>query len=149
MKWLRFINPSFKNNMQSNVHDLAKALLNLPSKTLTLNSSMESTGMSKISTMKKNIIALKFMIKTFKFTRFDINSEFGSQKFCNVKNDGSGKNDNNLKKKIRKLLEQRQHKDEIIIPPSEYYDEKLNLVVEAPNYRDILPRIHLNNNVNS
>jgi hypothetical protein len=122
--------------------DLAFALLNLPSKNISLNSSMESTGMSKLTSMKKNIIALKFIIRNFKLTRFDINTEFNSRKFCNVHEDYNGKNDNNLKKKIRKLLEQRKHKDEIMIPPSFYYDDNLNLVVEANNYRDLLPMLN-------
>lgn len=130
------------SNVSASKHDLALALLNLPSKNLSLNSSMESTGMSKLSNMKKNVIALKFIIKSFKLTRFDINSEFNSRKFCNVPEDSSIKNDNNLKKKIRKLLEQRKHKDEIMIPPSLYYDNNMNLVTSAREYRDLLPKLN-------
>ena len=129
-------------------HDLALALLNLPSKNLTLNSSMESTGMSKLSNMKKNIIALKYILKNFSMTRFYINTEFNSRKFCNVADDPSLKNDNNLKKKIRKLLEQRHHKDEMMIPPSLYYDHNLNLIVEAKNYREIFPKLSSTTNFN-
>jgi hypothetical protein len=123
-------------------HDLALALLNLPSKNLTLNSSMESTGMSKLSSMKKNIIALKYILKNYNLTRFEINTEFNSRKFCNIADDPSLKNDNNLKKKIRKLLEQRHHKDEMMIPPSLYYDNNLNLVVDAKNYRELFPKLN-------
>jgi hypothetical protein len=126
-------------------HEIALALLNLPSKSLSLNSSMESTGMSKFNQMKKNIIALKVIIKTYKLTRFDINSEFNSRKFCNVSEDHNTlKNDNNLKKKIRKLLDQRKHKDEIMISPSLYYDGNLNLITEAKNYRNLLPKLNSN-----
>ncbi len=137
---------SFKNTNS----DLARALLNLPSKSLTLNSSMESTSMSTTSKKNKNIIALKFMIKTFKLTKFDINNDSNDMKFVNVRENSAikEKGDNNLKKKIVKLLQQRKHKDEIIIPPTEYYDVKLNLVVEARDYREILPRLH-NNNMNN
>lgn len=122
--------------------DLAAALLNLPSKNLSLNSSMESTSMSKLNALKKNIIALKYILKTFKLTRFDINSEFDNRKFCNVKETYSIKDDNNLKKKIRKLLDQRNHKDEIIIDPTAYYDDNLNLVTKASSYRDLLPKLN-------
>ena len=128
--------------MNNYKRDLASALLNLPSKNLSLNSSMESTSMSKLNSLKKNIIALKFIIKTFKLTRFDINSEFDNRKFCNIKETYSIKNDNNLKKKIRKLLDQRNHKDEIIIDPTAYYDDNLNLVTKASNYRDLLPKLN-------
>ena len=93
---------------------------------------MESTSTSKITKTKKNIIALKYLIKTFKITKFDINSYNSDMKFVNVKVDAADKkSDNNLKKKITKLIEQRKHKDEILIPPTEYYDEKLNLVEEC------------------
>jgi hypothetical protein len=129
-------------NSSAGKHDLALALLNLPSKNLTLNSSMESTGMSKLSNMKKNVIALKYILKNFNLTRFEINTEFNSRKFCNIADDPSLKNDNNLKKKIRKLLEQRHHKDEMMIPPSLYYDNNLNLVVDAKNYRELFPKLN-------
>lgn len=126
----------------NNKKDLALALLNLPCKNLSLNSSMESTGLSKLANMKKNIVALKYIIRNIKITRFDINSEFNSRKFCNVPEDYSLKNDNNLKKKIRKLIEQRKHKDEIMIPPSLYYDHNMNLITEAKSYRDLLPKLN-------
>ena len=129
------------NSSSANKHDLALALLNLPSKNLSLNSSMESTGMNKSSFLKKYIIALKYIIRNFQLTRFDINSEFNSRKFCNIPDDYSIKNDNNLKKKIRKLLEQRKHKDEIMIPPSLYYDNNLNMKTSARDYRDLLPKL--------
>jgi hypothetical protein len=51
------------------------------------------------------------------------------------------KNDNNLKKKIRKLLDQRKHKDEILIPPTVFYDDNLNIVKNAKDYKQILPKI--------
>ena len=134
---------SYKSSPYStaiNRRDIALALINLSGKTLTLNSSMESTGMSKFGSMKKNIIALKYMMRTMKMTRFDINSEFNSRKFCNVANE-TMKNDNNLKRKIRKLLEQRHHKDEIMIPPSMYYDANLNYELDAKRYRELLPKL--------
>lgn len=125
----------------ANKHDVALALLNLPSKNLSLNSSMEMTGLSKANFMKKNIIALKYIIKTYNLTRFDINSDFNSRKFCNIDDDLNMKNDNNLKKKIRKLLDQRKHKDEILIPPTIFYDENLNLIKSAKEYKTLLPKI--------
>jgi len=151
---LKAIKSKSSTNSKNTNSDLARALLNLPSKTLTLNSSMESTSMTKTSKTKKNIIALKYMIKTFKITKFDINSYTNEMKFVNTKGDvkikdPNDKSDNHLKKKIVKLIDQRKHKDEILIPPSEYYDDKLNLVVEAKNYREILPRLHAMNNTHS
>ena len=132
-------------NISFSKHDLAMALLNIPTKNLSvsMNSSLDSTGLSKISqNLKKiNVMALKYIIRNFKLTRFDINSEFYIRKFCNVPEDYSLKNDNNLKKKIRKLLDQRKHKDEIMIPPSYYYDNNLNLVTDAKNYRELLPKM--------
>ncbi len=130
-------------------HDLALALLNLPSKNLTLNSSMESTGMSKLSGMKKCMIALKFIIKNNNFTRWDINSDSSARKFCNIGEADAVSSDNNLKLKIRKLLDQRKHKDEILIPPYEFYDDELNVVKEANEYRDILPKLNSNSNSNN
>ena len=130
-------------------------MLNLPSKSLSLNSSMDSTGMgignaSLLNPNKKNIIALKFILKNFTLTTFDINSNSSNVKFSNVSNEQLTKSatDNNLKKKITKLLDQRKHKDEINIPPTEYYDDNLNLVVDAKNYRTILPKLPLHNSVN-
>jgi len=126
-------------------HDLALALLNLPSKNLTLNSSMESTGMSKLSGMKKCMIALKYIIKNCSFSRWDINTDSSSRKFCNVEEPDAVNSDNNLKLKIRKLLDQRKHKDEILIPPYEFYDDEMNIIKEANEYRDILPKLNNNN----
>ena len=117
------------------------ALVNLQNKTLTLNSSTESSGMNKFGGMKKNIIALKYMIKNLKLTRFDINNEFSNRKFCNVSREESVKNDNNLKRKIRTLIEQRKHKDEIMIPPSMYYDVNLENEIDAKNYKDLIAKI--------
>jgi len=139
---------SVKAVSTDNLHDLALALLNLPSKNLTLNSSMESTGMSKLSSMKKSMIALKYIIRNHNFTRWDINTEFGSRKFCNVDEPDSVNSDNNLKLKIRKLLDQRKHKDEIMIPPHEFYDDNLEEIIDAQDYRDILPRLGNSNNNN-
>ena len=139
---------SVKSVSNDNLHDLALALLNLPSKNLTLNSSMESTGMSKLSSMKKSMIALKYIIRNHNFCRWDINTEFGSRKFCNVDEPDSVNSDNNLKLKIRKLLDQRKHKDEIMIPPHEFYDDNLEVIVDAQDYRDILPRLGNSNNNN-
>ena len=142
-------NKSFKNNNSelNTAHEIAKALLHLPSKSLSLNSSMDTIGINNKSA-KKHIIALKYIIKNFKLTRFEINSS-SNIKFANVSNDllVNSKSDNNLQRKITKLLDQRKHKDEIIIPPTEYYDDNLNLVVEAKNYRMILPKV-LSNSVN-
>lgn len=126
--------------------EVAMALLNLPGRNFSLSSSMEMTGVSKMTNMKINILALKYIIKTFNFTKFDINSEVNSRKFCNVAEEYSLKNDNNLKKKIRKLLEQRRHKDEIIIPPSLYYDSNINLATEAKDYRSLFPKLKHNGN---
>ena len=101
---------------------------------------MESFGNNK-NNQKKNIIALKYMIKNMKLTRFDINSAFNSRKFCNVSGDAAIQNDNNLKRKIRKLIEQRQYKDEIMIPPSMYYDIYLENEIYAKRYRELIPKI--------
>ena len=120
--------------------DIALALLNLSGRTLSLNSSMESLGNNKVN-QKKNIIALKYMIKNMKLTKFDINSTLNSRKFCNVTGDAAIQNDNNLKRKIRKLIEQRQYKDEIMIPPSMYYDIYLENEIDAKRYRELIPKI--------
>lgn len=148
IKTIKSTNSAGASGSDSN-HDLALALLNLPSKNLTLNSSMESTGMSKLSGMKKCMIALKFIIKNNNFTRWDINSDSSSRKFCNVEEADAVSSDNNLKLKIRKLLDQRKHKDEILIPPYEFYDDELNVVKEANEYRDILPKLNNNSNNNN
>ena len=52
---LKAIKSKSSTNSKNTNSDLARALLNLPSKTLTLNSSMESTSMTKTSKTKKNI----------------------------------------------------------------------------------------------
>ena len=124
-------------NVISN-EDIALALLNLASKNLTLNS--DSSGLSKLGLQKNSLIALKYIMRNMKLTRFDINSDY-SRKFCNVTNDDASKGENNYKKKIRKLLEQRKHKDEIMIPPSLYYDVLLEKEIDAKNYRTLLPFI--------
>jgi len=144
-KSVKSTNSSSASSNDSN-HDLGLALLNLPSKNLSLNSSMESTGMSKLSGMKKCLIALKFIIKNKNLTRWDINTDSSSRKFCNVDEADAVSSDNNLKLKIRKLLDQRKHKDEILIPPYEFYDDELNVVKEANKYRDILPKLNNKNN---
>ena len=118
--------------------DIAMALLNLSSKNLTLNS--DTSGFSKFGIQKSSLIALKYIIRNIKVTRFDINSNY-SRKFCNVTGENASKGENNYKKKIRKLLEQRKHKDEIMIPPSLYYDPYLENEVDAKNYRKLLPFI--------
>ena len=128
--------------------DIALGLIDLAGKTLNLNSSTESGCGSKFGNEKHSIQALKYMIKTRKMLRFDINSDFNARKFCNVNEDeGKGRREggNGIKRKIKSLIEQRQHKDEIMIPPSYYYDEYLSTEINAKNYRDILPRINTNN----
>ena len=119
--------------------DIAMALLNLSS--LTLNSSTESGTFNKLGTEKNSSLALKYMIKNLKLTRFSINTDFNSRKFCNVSNNDVAKGENDLKKKIRKLLEQRKHKNEIMIPPSLYYDPHLEKELDASRYRELLPKI--------
>ena len=124
-----------------NKRELALALLNLSSKPISLNASMESSQGGLNMTMKKHLIALKYIIKNFRPINFDINGDFVNRKFCNVSEENGFKNDNNLKKKIRKLLDQRKHQDEVFISPTLYYDDNLNLVYDAKDYRDILPKI--------
>ena len=121
--------------------DIVLALLNLSNKPLALNSSMDSAGLNKFGTQKNSVMALKYIMKTMKLTRFDINSEFNSRKFCNVSHDTALKGENNLKKKIRILLEERKHKDEIMMPPSLYYDNYLEQELYAKNYIQLLPKI--------
>ena len=121
--------------------DVVMALLNLSNKPLALNNSMDLAGLNKFGTQKNSVVALKYIMKTMKLTRFDINSEFNSRKFCNVSHDTALKGENNLKKKIRILLEERKHKDEIMIPPSLYYDNYLEKELDAKNYRQLLPKI--------
>ena len=132
---------SYKVSPYTNIisnEDIAMALLNLSSKNLTINS--DSSGVNKFGLQKNSLIALKYIIKNMKLTRFDINSDY-SRKFCNVTSENATKGENNYKKKIRKLLEQRKHKDEIMIPPSLYYDVYLENEVDAKNYRKLLPFI--------
>lgn len=102
---------------------------------------MDSLGNSRSQKVKQNIMALKYMIRNYKLTRFDINSDFNSRKFCNVPEDRNAKNDNGMKRKIKKLLSQRKHKDEIMIQPTAYYDDNLEVKYNASQYRDILPII--------
>ncbi len=132
---------SYKASPYTNVisnEDIAMALLNLSTKHLTINS--DSSGVNKMGNQKSSLAALKYIIKNMKLTRFDINSDY-SRKFCNVTSDNDSKGENNYKKKIRKLLEQRKHKDEIMIPPSLYYDVYLENEVDAKDYRKLLPYI--------
>ena len=132
---------SYKASPYANVisnEDIAMALLNLSTKHLTINS--DSSGLTKTGNQKSSFAALKYIIKNMKLTRFDINSDY-SRKFCNVNSDDISKGENNYKKKIRKLLEQRKHKDEIMIPPSLYYDVYLENEVDAKDYRKLLPYI--------
>ena len=128
------------SNVISN-QDVVLALLNLSNKPFALNSSVDLGGLNKTETQKNSILALKYLMKTMKITRFDINSEFNSRKFCNVSHDTALKGENNLKKKIRILLEERKHKDEIMISPSLYYDIYLEKELDAKNYRQLLPKI--------
>ena len=133
---------SYKASPYTNIisnEDIAMALLNLSSKNLTINSDT-SGGFSKSGLQKNSLIALKYIMRNMKLTRFDINSDY-SRKFCNVTSENATKGENNYKKKIRKLLEQRKHKDEIMIPPSLYYDVYLENEVDAKNYRKLLPYI--------
>ena len=139
-KSIKKLRTSPYSNAISNT-DVVMALLNLSNKPLALNNSMDLAGLNKFGTQKNSVVALKYMMKTMKLTRFDINSEFNSRKFCNVSHDTALKGENNLKKKIRILLEERKHKDEIMIPPSLYYDNYLEKELDAKNYRQLLPKI--------
>lgn len=139
-KSIKKLRSSPYSNAISNT-DVVMALLNLSNKPLALNNSMDLAGLNKFGTQKNSVVALKYIMKTMKLTRFDINSEFNSRKFCNVSHDTALKGENNLKKKIRILLEERKHKDEIMIPPSLYYDNYLEKELDAKNYRQLLPKI--------
>jgi len=139
-KSIKKLRSSPYSNAISNT-DVVMALLNLSNKPLALNNSMDLAGLNKFGTQKNSVVALKYIMKTMKLTRFDINSEFNSRKFCNVPHDTALKGENNLKKKIRILLEERKHKDEIMIPPSLYYDNYLEKELDAKNYRQLLPKI--------
>jgi hypothetical protein len=138
-KVMKFTGVTIGNELKQN---LAFALVNLPAKNLSLNISTESMGTTtRTNNPKRNLLALKIIVSSFRYTRFDLNSDFNSRKFCNVSDDTLVKNDNNLKKKIRKILDQRKHKDELIIPPTYYYDDNLNLVTDAKKFREVLPKI--------
>ena len=129
---------SYKVSPYTNIisnEDIALALLNMTTKHLTTNSETSKSGFQK-----NCLIALKYIIRNMKLTRFDINSDY-SRKFCNITSENASKGENNYKKKIRKLLEQRKHKDEIMIPPSLYYDVYLENEVDAKDYRKLLPYI--------
>ena len=139
-KSIKKLRTSPYSNAISNT-DVVMALLNLSNKPLALNNSMDLAGLNKFGTQKNSVVALKYIMKTMKLTRFDINSEFNSRKFCNVSHDTALKGENNLKKKIRILLEERKHKDEIMRPPSLDYDNYLEKELDAKNYRQLLPKI--------
>ena len=121
--------------------DLALALLNLGGKSITLNLSMDTSFISKDSHIKRSSLALKFIIKKLRPINFDINGEVSNRRFVNVPDSNNLRNDNNLKNKIRKLLDQRKHQDEIFISPTAYYDNNLNLICDAKDYRDLLPKL--------
>jgi hypothetical protein len=121
--------------------NLAFALFNIPTRNFNLSTSSLDGMSGKSNNVKKSILALKYIVNNFKITRFHIASDFNARKFCNVPDSTIGKNDNNLKKKIKKILDQRKHKDEIIIPPSYFYDENLNVVTDAKDYKHLLPQI--------
>jgi hypothetical protein len=138
-KMMKFAGVTIGNEVKQN---LAFALVNLPAKNLSLNTSVESLNNTIKSTLsRRTLIALKIIVSNFKYIRFDLNSDFNSRKFCNVPDATLIKNDNDLKKKIRKILDQRKHKDELIIPPSFYYDDNLDLITDAKDFREVLPRI--------
>ena len=139
-KSIKKLKTSPYSNTISN-QEIVMALLNLSNKPLSLHNSMDFAGLNKFGSQKNSVLALKYIMKTMKLTRFDINSEFNSRKFCNVSHDTALKGENNLKKKIRILLEERKHKDEIMIPPSLYYDNYLEKELDAKNYRQLLPKI--------
>ena len=139
-KSIKKVKTSPYSNTLSN-QEIVMALLNLSNKPLSLHNSMDFAGLNKFGSQKNSVLALKYIMKTMKLTRFDINSEFNSRKFCNVSHDTALKGENNLKKKIRILLEERKHKDEIMIPPSLYYDIYLEKELDAKNYRQLLPKI--------
>ena len=122
--------------------DIALALINLQGKSLNLNTSIESSRMNKFGSQRKNITVLKYMMKHLKLTRFSV-SLAGTKKFCNISKEqtAKGEDNNNLKRKIKTLLEQRHFKDEILIPPSAYYDAELKHELDTKKYRELLPKI--------
>jgi hypothetical protein len=138
-KNMKFTGVTIGNELKQN---LAFALVNLPAKNLTLNISTENmSSTTRTANSKRSLLALKIIVSNFRYTHFDLNGDFNSRKFCNVPDDSLVKNDNNLKKKIRKILDQRKHKDELVIPPTYYYDDNLNLITNAKDFRDALPKI--------
>lgn len=124
--------------------ELALAMLNLNSKPISLNASMDSNQTGSIYTTKKHLIALKFMIKNYPPTNYCINGDVNNRKFCNVSEESDIKGNNNLQRKIRKLLDQRKHQDEIFISPTVYYDDNLNVIQDARNYKELLPKLMTN-----
>lgn len=135
------LNPQTQIPAMESKRELALALLNLSSKPISLNASMDSTQGGSTFPLKKHLIALKYIIKNIRPINFDINGDFANRKFCNVNDQDGPRNDNNLKRKIRKLLDQRKHQDEVFISPTIYYDDNLNIVFDAKDYRDFLPKI--------
>lgn len=136
-------NTSFLPALESK-RELALALLNLNSKPISLNASMDSNQTGSIYTTKKHLIALKYIIKNYPPINFCINGDVNNRKFCNVSEDSDIRGDNNLQRKIRKLLDQRKHQDEIFISPTLYYDDNLNVVQDARNYKELLPKLMTN-----
>lgn len=108
-KSIKKLRTSPYSNAISNT-DVVMALLNLSNKPLALNNSMDLAGLNKFGTQKNSVVALKYMMKTMKLTRFDINSEFNSRKFCNVSHDTALKGENNLKKKLGYYLKKESIK---------------------------------------
>lgn len=101
---------------------------------LTLNTSIDSFQYGNNSLLKAHVIALKYIIKNFRPVCFDINSDYSNRKFCNVIVDDGIKKDKNLKRKIRILLDQRKHKDEVFVSPTCYYDDNLNEIKSEDLY---------------
>ncbi|MCQ2817300.1 MAG: hypothetical protein MJ252_08555 [archaeon] len=118
--------------------DIAMALIGLQSKFVPTTASVDST----LTGNNQNLIssALKYVIRNLRITKFDINPG-SNRKFCNQSEDDLRKNDSGLKRKITNLLEQRHHKNEIMISPALYYDYNLNLKVDANDYKLLLPKI--------
>lgn len=138
---------SFKNIIKnhSNITDnktreIALALLNCGSKNISLNVSIDSTNSKELS-MKKSSIALKYIIDNFSIIKFSISSDDLTKKIVNVPEDYNFRNDNNLKKKIKKLLDKRRHQEDFVISPTAYYDNNLNEICSAEDYKDLLPKI--------
>jgi len=66
---------------------------------------MDSTGANRDNVLKKSSLALKYIIKNMRPINYDINGDMASRKFVNVNEDYGFRNDNDLKRKIRKLLD--------------------------------------------